>query len=287
MRHLALVEALAVAALALSASSGLAQRTAPMPDYTTLRLGVDTLEVHVVRSGERRRTGVIVDAIDTVRSGGELRLVRAYRTIDLVLGTSLDTIIDEAARLVPRYSSRSSGRSSDALTWSNGRITGFVAEVGEPRRSIDEGGADSVFNGASVDLILRASPLADGYVVTIPTFSGAQGLTAVKARVAGSESVGGIDAWRVDANFADLPVTLWIDKVSRRLIRQVMRPADDVEIEFIRADANWTRRVASRGSEPVEIVDAPRDDRLEPGSSIVLADVSAVVIEPCAARLHF
>ena len=49
MRRLALVEVLAVVALALSASSGLAQRSAPMPDYTTLRLGVDTLEVHVVR----------------------------------------------------------------------------------------------------------------------------------------------------------------------------------------------------------------------------------------------
>ena len=103
------------------------------------------------------------------------------------------------------------------------------------------------FNGASVDLILRASPLADGYAVTIPTFSGAQGLTAVSARVAGSESVGGIDAWRVDASFADLPVTFWIDKVSRRLVRQVMRPADGVEIEFIRADANRTRRVATTG----------------------------------------
>jgi len=251
MRRLALVEALAVVALALSASSGLAQRSAPMPDYTTLRLGVDTLEVHVVRGGERRRTGVIVDAIDTVRSGGELRLVRTYRTIDLVLGTSLDTIIDEAARLVPRYSSRSSGRSSDALTWSNGRITGFVAELGKSRRSIDEGGADSVFNGASVDLILRASPLANGYAVTIPTFSGAQGLTAVNARVAGSESVGGIDSWRVDASFADLPVTFWIEKVSRRLVRQVMRPADDVEIEFIRADANRTRRVATRAASTV------------------------------------
>jgi hypothetical protein len=257
MRRLALVEALAVVALVLSASSGLAQRSAPVPDYTTLRLGVDTLEVHVVRGGERQRTGVIVDAIDTVRSGGELRLVRAYRTIDLVLGASLDTIIDEAVRLVPRYSSRSSGRSSDALTWSNGRITGFVAEVGKPRRSIDEGGADSVFNGASVDLILRASPLADGYAVTIPTFSGAQGLTAVSARVAGTESVGGIDSWRVDASFADLPVTFWIEKVSRRLVRQVMRPADGVEIEFIRADANRPRRVASRGSEPFEILVTP------------------------------
>jgi len=249
MRRLALVEVLAVVALALSASSGLAQRSAPMPDYTTLRLGVDTLEVHVVRGGERRRTGVIVDAIDTVRSGGELRVVRAYRTIDLILGTSLDTVIDEAVRLVPRYSSRSSGRSRDALTWSNGRITGFVAELGKPRRPIDEGGADSVFNGASVDLILRASPLADGYAVTIPTFSGAQGLTAVSARVAGSESVGGIDSWRVDAKFADLPVTFWIDKVSRRLVRQVMRPADGVEIEFIRADANRTRRVATTDQE--------------------------------------
>src|SRR5512146_1615680 len=63
-------------------------------DPSLLRLTTDSLEVYLVRQGNRHRTGTIVDALDTVRVNDELRLQRVYRRTDAVLGNGVDTLVD-------------------------------------------------------------------------------------------------------------------------------------------------------------------------------------------------
>src|SRR5512143_1707236 len=67
-----------------------------------LRLTTDSLEVYLVRQGERYRSGTIVDALDTVRVNDELRLQRVYRRTDVALGNGVDTLVDAFADLTLR-----------------------------------------------------------------------------------------------------------------------------------------------------------------------------------------
>jgi hypothetical protein len=230
-RFVALLAVLTAPAHAQSAQSG----SAPHPDGRLLRLTTDSLEVYVVRRGQSQRTGLIVERLDTAHVNGEVVLRRVYRTDDAVLGISLDTLIDVLPDLHARSVRTAGSRAIEELDWKGDRVTGTVEQNGKAERGIDErvptGGG---YSSASFDVILRASPLADGYAVAVPAFSGQQGGAVLTARVVGSEEISGYgDTWRVDADFSGMSVSFWISKTSRRLVRQVMRIAPGAEIHFV------------------------------------------------------
>lgn len=201
-------------------------------DPTLLRLTTDTLDVYIVREGNRHRTGTIVDALDTVRSNGELRLERVYSRTDELLGNGVDTLIDAFADLTLRHiDSRSDDGGVERVEWRNGRIVGVVEQNGKPARRIDTSAAGGAYNSASFDLIMQSAPLADGYAVAIPAFSGRQGPKHLSAKVAGSETLPSFGAtWRVEADFGERSATFWITKDSRRLVRQLVRVAPGLDI---------------------------------------------------------
>ena len=221
--------------LAVSAISVVAQTpTAPQPDGRRLRLGSDSLEVYIIRMGQPQRTGYLIDRLDTVRVNGETMLRRIYRTTDAVLGSSVDTLVDVLSSLQPRSVWSRSNRGTERLDWQMNRVVGVVEEPDAPARSIDSPRPNGWFSSASFDLILRASPLADGYRISVPTFSGLRGSHVLTANVARSEAVEGYgDTWRIEADFAGLPVTLWIGKTSRRVVRQIMHVSPTVKIMFV------------------------------------------------------
>jgi hypothetical protein len=197
-----------------------------------LKLATDSLEVYVVRQGKQARSGTMIDALDTVRVNGELRLQRVYSRTDVLLGSGVDTLVDAFADLTLRLvDSRSDGGGVEHVEWRNGRITGVVEQSGRPARQIDTATAGGVYSSASFDLILRAAPLANGYSITLPAYSGRQGPKTVSAKVAGSETLPRFGAtWRVDVDFGGRSATFWITKDSRRLVRQLVRAAPGVEI---------------------------------------------------------
>ena len=200
--------------LAVTATSALAQTpTAPQPDGRRLRLGSDSLEVYIIRMGQPQRSGFLIDRLDTVRVNGETMLRRVYRTTDSVLGSSVDTLVDAFATLQPQRVSSRSNRTTERLDWQLDRVVGVVEEPDAPARSIDSPRPTGWYSSASFDLILRASPLADGYRISVPTFSGRQGSHVLTANVARSEVVEGYgDTWRIEADVAGLPVTFWISR---------------------------------------------------------------------------
>lgn len=226
---------LPVALLAVTATGAFAQtRDGPRPDARRLRLVSDSLEVYFVRMGQQKRTGVVVDRLDTVRVNGQTMLRRIYRTTDEVLGHGVDTLVDAYSTLEPQSVRSRSDRVTERLDWQGNRLVGVVEEADKPSRAVDSPVPPGWYNSASFDLILRASPLAEGYEVAVPTFSGRQGSRVMTAKVTGSESLEGQgDTWRLDADFAGLPVTFWISKTSRRLVRQVMHVGPGTEIVFV------------------------------------------------------
>jgi len=234
MRTCSLILVLAAAAAgSLHAQSS----RAPKPDARRLTLGTDSLDVFVVRQGRPLRTGAIVDRLDTVRVGGELLLRRVYRRTDAALGNGVDTLVDRFPDLTPHsVRSASDGGGTETLAWRAGRMTGAVERSGSSTRTIDTTAAASTFSRSSVDLVLRASPLAVGYEVAVPAYSARQGAATIAARVAASETLPGFGpAWRVEADYAGMPVTFWIDAGSRRVVRQLIRVAPGTELLYVAA----------------------------------------------------
>jgi hypothetical protein len=220
--------------LAIFASSARAQTPAgPQPDGRRLRLSVDSLDVYVVQLGQSRRTGFLVDRLDTVRVDGETMLRRIRRTADAMLGNSVDTLVHALATLQPRSVRSYSDRGTERLDWQTSRVVGVVEEPDSPARSIDSPRPEGWYSSASFDLILRACPLAEGYRVAVPTF-GRAGSQVLTATVTGSEVVEGHgETWRIEADVAGLPVTFWISKASRRLVRQIMHISPVLEVMFV------------------------------------------------------
>ena len=221
--------------LAVALVSGMARAQAkPVAGLNPKLLGLttDSLELYLVRQGDRYRTGTIVDALDTVRVNDELRLQRVYRRTDAALGNGVDTLVDAFADLtLRRIDSRSDEGGVEHEEWRSGRIVGVVEQSGKPARQIDTAAARGAYSSASFDLVLRAAPLVDGYAVTVSAFSGRQGAKTVSARVAASETLFPFGAtWRVEADFGGRSATFWITKDSRRLVRQLVRVAPDLEI---------------------------------------------------------
>lgn len=204
-------------------------------DPKLLRLGTDSLEVYVVRQGKQGRSGTIVDALDTVRVNGELRLRRVYTRTDELLGNGVDTLVDAFADLTLRLvDSRSDGGGVEHEEWRNGRIVGAVEQAGRRVRQIDTAAADGVYSSASFDLILRAAPLANGYTLSLPAFSGRRGAKTVSAKVVGSEILRPFGAtWRLDVDFGGRSAMFWITKDSRRLVRQRVTAVPGVDFLIV------------------------------------------------------
>ena len=221
-------------ALVVTATSALAQTpSAPQPDGHRLRLAADSLEVYVVRLGRPERTGFLIDRLDTVRVDGETMLRRIRRTTDAALGSGADTLVQSLATLQPRSVRSHSDRGVERLDWQTSRVVGVVEDPDSPARAIDSPHPAGWYSSASFDLILRACPLAEGYGVVVPTF-GREGSHVLTATVAGSEVVEGHgDTWRVEADVGGLPVTFWISKTSRRLVRQIIHLSPVFEIMFV------------------------------------------------------
>lgn len=225
-----------VLAVALLASAAHAQ-SKPVAGLNPrrLRLTTDSLEVYVIRQGDRQRTGTIVDALDTVRVNGELRLQRVYRRTDQVLGNGVDTLVDAFADLRLRLvDSRSEGGGVEHIEWRNGRVLGVVEQSGAAARQVDTSAKTGVYSSSSFDLIVRSAPLAQGYALTIPAFSGRQGAKTLSAKVAASETLPQLGVtWRVDADLGGRSATYWIAKDSRRVVRELVRVRPGIEVLFL------------------------------------------------------
>jgi hypothetical protein len=200
-----------------------------------LGLTTDSLEIYVVRQADQQRSGTIVDALDTVRVNGELRFRRVYTRTDDVLGNGVDTLVDAFADITLRtVDSRSEGGGVEHLEYRNGRFVGTLEQSGSAARPVDTGASGGGYSSASFDLLLRSAPLANGYSLSLPAFSGRQGWKIVSAKVTGSETLPQFgETWRINADFGGRTATFWITKDSRRLVRQLINAAPGIQILIV------------------------------------------------------
>ena len=230
-------------ALLLAASPVWGQSAPSLPvNPRILGSGTDTLAVFLVRGTDTARTGTI---IDQWQASGD-RLMRVYATVDRVLGNGLDTIVSSITDLRPvRYRTRSVERIAD-LTFSAGRVEGWMRLPNGDSTPVAVGLPSVVYDGASFDLILRASPLREGLELGVPSFLlGPNTVSLLTASVSGTVKVDGRACWIVKADFAGMPVSFWVDKETRILRRQVMQPRVGMQIIFAHATATPNARRAT------------------------------------------
>lgn len=222
---------LVVAVLCPLASLTAQARGARLPrlDGRRLPLQVDTFAVFLVRGSDTTRTGSVVDEVRADQG----RLMRIYTASDRVLGEMLDTIVDVLRDLRPiAIKTRSSERVA-SLRYDSSNVSGWVRLPNGDSTTVQVPLSGPVFDGASFDLVVRASDLAEGDSLVAPSFIiGPNTVSPIAGAVVGSTLVDGHACWIFKANFAGMPVTFWIDKETRALRRQLMQLRVDIGILF-------------------------------------------------------
>ena len=232
--HLSRVACTIVALLAVaSAATPASAQHSFTVDGRRLVPRTDSLAIFYVADGDTTRTGTVRDELALVEQDGRQLLRRVYATVDGLLGTRSDTLVDDAVTLLPvRHRSRTE-RGREALDFAGDGVAGWLwlanGDSLEVRTMVPAG----VFNASSFDLVLRASDLREGWSAVLPVFlPHARAVAPLPAHVTGVETAGGEPCWRVDAVFSGMPVTFWIGQRSRALRQQVMQLRPGVAILF-------------------------------------------------------
>lgn len=229
MPRAALLALLALPLLPVAAS---AQRPLAV-DARRLPIGTDSLAIYYVNGTDTTRTGTLRDELRMVEEGGRLVVRRVYGTVDRLLGTRLDSLTDVAETLEPVHHRSWTDRGREALDFASGQATGWLWLANGDSVRVQTAIAAGVINASTFDLALRASDLREGWQAEIAAFlPSARSVAALRARVAGVDSIAGDPCWRVEAEFTGMPVTFWISQRSRALRQQVMRLRPDAAILF-------------------------------------------------------
>jgi hypothetical protein len=215
-------------------ASALAAQTRPDVDGRRLRLATDTLMVTEIERDTERAGGL---AISTLRALTPDELEMTYRW---------RPSIGDSAVIVARLERRSLRPLSEERRYADGSAVhlaygpwGVRAETVHPSRGRQQHSPDSTGRSAhpstTVDLVLRALPLATGYRAEVPVhFPAGIGRWPLSVRVVGTETVRtrrgvSVDCWVVEADFPG-PATerFWIAKDTRDLIRVLAHSGPNV-----------------------------------------------------------
>ena len=215
-----------VVSVLLAVAGPLTAQEMPRLDARLLPQSPETLAVYLLRGRDTIRTGTLVDEL---RISGN-RITRIYAEDDQI-SPQLDTIVSSVPELKPvSFNSRSSQMIA-RIAFSASTAQGWIRTAGGDSIAVRVPLPEVVYDGASFDLIVRASPLRDGYALTVPIFmAGANSVGTVGGRVRGSQAIAGRDCWVFAATFGAMSVTFWIDKETRSLRQQLLQVTVDTAI---------------------------------------------------------
>ena len=184
-----------------------------------VRERADTLDLLVPQGGGAQAAGMVV--LQTTLGEAQGVLVRVERITDgdgnLM---ALDSFTVDRATLAPLTVLARGGTGMRKLRWEAGRVRGHDADGG----TIDVAADEPAFYSNSVDMVLAALPLAEGYEAAIRFSGGDEQNGSSPVRVTGQEDVttgdgGRCRAWRVEVGGSGHAGTYWIGAGDRALVR--------------------------------------------------------------------
>jgi hypothetical protein len=219
---------------------------APAPAGSRLTPGTDTLASYLIQGRDTAQTGIVIDELTVRELEGVRVLHRVYRTESAQLGNSIDTLVDQLASLAPMRQHSRSLRAIELIRFSAARAQGTLLQPTGDSIKVDVALPAPVYSSASFDLVLRASPLAEGWSAAVPAFvTSTRTVVSMTARVAGVDVIDGEECWRVAAEYMGMPVTFWVSRATRRLRKQEMRIRADMTILFAKPKTRLDRRGAT------------------------------------------
>jgi hypothetical protein len=206
------------------------------PDLSRLRRGTDSMSIILVRNGDEVPVGQLWDEIIDTSVRGAPALRRVYRTVNAVFGPHAETTVVRTPKLNLLTRRTYAQLASDSVAVGDDSIRGW-RDVGQQGRQPIARQADSTaIDGSMFDVLLRAAPLGPGYRIQARAYISTQDTIGVlTAWVTGASPIRQrdmriVDTWVVAIDFLGLSSTLWIDKESRALVRQVITLSPEIQM---------------------------------------------------------
>jgi len=191
----------------------------PHFDSGRLRFGTDTFAAYVINGTDTSLNGYVITSLET----NGARLTRTYSEVGQIISTE-DTIVDRRDDFRPLAHSTHSPYYVAWIAFDSAAVTGWQRLPNGDSVVVRVALPFPMYNAASFDLIVRASPLQDRFEVSLPGFrTGPNSIVTMRGRVTGAEAVDGHDCWVFKGDNANTPVTFWIDKQSAALRRQLIQ----------------------------------------------------------------
>jgi hypothetical protein len=247
-----MIRALRRVAVALVVSTVAAELTAQTPPAAVPRrivpgdsslrgseLRPDTLTYTLTgyRDGDEIPVGTITDILTRIE--GPTPLWRRVMVVQRGMARLTDSSLTDARTLAPREHRSWQPQRQMQLEYTGTRIRGRIGPPDAPGMAIDTTLASLSFDSGNWDLVVRALPLAPGYVATFPVYSLETGAHLYGVRVIGATTLHGEQAHIVIFQLGgQREITVWIGAMTRRLLqvetplggttllRQSLRPAE-------------------------------------------------------------
>jgi hypothetical protein len=225
MRFLRPLAALLLAcssAPALAAQGAVLRPGNAVLDPSRIAAGVDTLDMYVGDAGEPDGSMIVETAL--ARVGGRDAVVRreTLRVGSRVLNVDSMVLARESLHPVAVRSHGMFGRTS--LDFAAGRVTGRL-DGDDGDAPVDRVLAEPLFLAGSMDLVLAALPLAEGYAARLAVYDAEDGVTTARVTVQALEEValagGMVRAWRVKVAGGGAEGTYWMEEGAQSLVQFV------------------------------------------------------------------
>ena len=199
------------------------------------------MSIAMIRGPDTIPAGQLWDEIRLLSdSDGQVQIMRSYRTINRIFGPHLDSTFALAPDLRPIRRWSSSESASDSIVYRADSAIGWAESQDGSRRIIGRQIPRDIVDPSSFDLIVRTAELSPDYNFSVQTYLASQDTVAtLTATVVGAERVRQrdgslVDCWRVQGDFANLPVTMWVDKVTRALVQETIRLSPYIAMYMLR-----------------------------------------------------
>jgi hypothetical protein len=212
------------------------------PSIAWGRLGpqADTKKILLLQDGAERVVGATSEEIKLVELGDGAALQRTQILDSATLGNRKCVTVMLRSSFRPISHLDQDGDRTISIRYDGLNISGACELADGKVEPIQAQLSEPVLDTNSVEMILRALPLREGYASKLQVYSAAAGLVMwVSLQVTGKERVNAgdgkeTDAWIVEADYGDTRLTYWIGAQTPELLKQSIALDEGTVIQFVR-----------------------------------------------------
>jgi hypothetical protein len=212
----------------------------PSIDWERIGSQADTKKIFLLQDGTESVVGATSEEIKVVESGDGAALQRAQILDSVALGNRKCATVMLRSSFKPISHIDQDGDRTISIKYDGLNISGACELADGTVKPIQVKLSEPVFDAHSVEMILRALPLREGYAARLQVYSAAAGQVMwVSLQVSGKETTPAgagkeTDAWIVEADYGDTKLTYWIGAQTPELLKQSIVIAEGTVIQFVR-----------------------------------------------------